>query len=256
MSLAGKIAIVTGGARGIGKGIVLNLAKQGAKVAFTYVSSSSKAHADDLVRQVEQLGSSAHAIQADAASPSSPEIVLSSTLAAFDVSHIDILVNNAGLGSASTLLEEVTLDEYDKIMNVNVRAVIFMTQAFVRYVKPGGRIVNLSSISARGGFATQSVYSASKAAVEALTRVWATELGHKYGVTVNAVNPGPVDTDMYRAAGEVHLARMEEQNKKTPAAPRAGTENDVAEIVGFLCEERSRWVSGDVVCANGGMLYM
>lgn len=208
------------------------------------------------MHEVQELGSSAHAIQADATSPSSPEAVLASTLTAFNVSNVDILVNNAGLGSASTLLEEITLDEYDKIMNVNVRAVIFMTQAFLRYVNAGGRIVNLSSISARGGYATQSVYSASKAAVEALTRVWATELGHKYGATVNAVNPGPVDTDMYRAAGEVHLARMEEQNKKTPAAPRAGTENDVAEIVGFLCEERSRWVSGDIVCANGGMLYI
>ncbi|KAI8712956.1 hypothetical protein NCS52_01395300 [Fusarium sp. LHS14.1] len=256
MSLTGKVAIVTGGARGIGKGIVLTLAKQGARVAFTYVSESSKPRADALVRKVQDLGSSAHAIQADAASPSSPEAVLASTLAAFNVSNVDILVNNAGLGSAATLLEEITLEEYDRIMNVNVRAVIFMTQAFLRYVNAGGRIVNISSISARGGYATQSVYSASKAAVEALTRVWATELGHKYGVTVNAVNPGPVDTDMYRAAGEVHLARMGEQNKKTPAAPRAGTENDVAEIVGFLCEERSRWVSGDVVCANGGMLYI
>ncbi|KAM0230963.1 hypothetical protein ACHAP5_011218 [Fusarium lateritium] len=255
MSLAGKVAIVTGGARGIGKGIVLALAKQGAKVTFTYVSPSSATQAEDLVSQVESIGSSAHAIQADAACLSSPAAVISSTLAAFKVSHLDILINNAGLGSAGTRIEEITSDEFERIMAVNVRAVIFMTQAFVPYVRPGGRIVNLSSISARGGFATQSVYSASKAAVEALTRVWATELGHKYNITVNAVNPGPVDTDMYRAAGEVHLARMEEQNKKTPASPRAGTENDVAEIVGFLCEERSRWVTGDVVCANGGMLY-
>lgn len=171
------------------------------------------------------------------------------------MSNLDILVNNAGIGSAATTLEEVTFKEYDQVMNVNVRAVIFMTQAFVKHVNRGGRIVNLSSISARGGYATQSVYSASKAAVEGLTRVWATELGPKYGVTVNAVNPGPVDTEMYRAAGEVHLARMEEQNKKTPAAPRAGTENDVADIVVFLCEERSRWVTGDTVCANGGFLF-
>lgn len=100
------------------------------------------------------------------------------------------------------------------------------------------------------------MYAATKAAVEGLTRVWATELGHKYGVTVNAVNPGPVDTDMYRAAGEVHLKRMEEQNKKVPAEPRCGTAQDVADVVTFLCEERSRWVTGDVVCANGGMLYI
>lgn len=159
------------------------------------------------------------------------------------------------MGSAATLLEQITPEEYVNVMDVNVRAVIFMTQAFVRRVNRGGRIVNLSSISARGGYATQSVYSASKAAVEGLTRVWATELGPRYDVTVNAVNPGPVDTDMYRAAGQVHLARMEEQNKKTPAGPRAGTENDVANIVLFLCEERSRWLTGDVVCANGGMLF-
>lgn len=181
---------------------------------------------------------------------------MSETLSIFAATSLDILVNNAGLGSAATLLESVTLEEYNSVMDVNVRAVIFMTQAFIHHVGWGGRIVNLSSISARGGYATQSVYAASKAAVEGLTRVWANELGHKYGVTVNAVNPGPVDTDMYRAAGEVHLARMEEQNKKTPAAPRAGTEGDVADIVLFLCEERSRWVTGDIVCANGGMIFI
>jgi NAD(P)-dependent dehydrogenase (short-subunit alcohol dehydrogenase family) len=88
-----------------------------------------------------------------------------------------------------------------------------------------------------------------------MTRVWATELGHKYQITVNAINPGPVDTDMYRAAGDVHLARMAKENEKTPAAPRAGTAEDVADIVCFLCEERSRWITGDVICANGGMIF-
>lgn len=219
------------------------------------MSRSSKEHADTLVKAVETLGTSALAIQADSRDLSAPESVVSETLAAFGTTSLDILVNNAGLGSAATSLEEITVEEYNNVMDVNVRAVIFMTQAFVRHLARGGRIVNLSSISARGGYATQSVYSASKAAVEGLTRVWATELGPKYGATVNAVNPGPVDTDMYRAAGEVHLARMEEQNKKTPAAPRAGTEGDVADIVVFLCEERSRWITGDVVCANGGMLF-
>jgi 3-oxoacyl-[acyl-carrier protein] reductase len=125
-------------------------------------------------------------------------------------------------------------------MSVNVRAVIFMTQAFLAHINPGGRIVNLSSISPRCGYTTQTVYAASKAAVEGLTRVWAKELGQKYNITVNAVNPGPVDTDMYRATGEVHLARIEEENKKTSAAARVGTADDVADIVIFLCEERAR----------------
>lgn len=225
------------------------------QVAFTFVSDSSKPHADSLVKEVESVGSAAIAIQADNASLSAPDAIVSSTLSFFRVSKLDILVNNAGLGSSSHRIEDVTVEEYDAIMNVNVRAIVFVTKAFVAHVNHGGRIVNLSSISARGGYATQSVYAASKAAVEGLTRVWATELGHKYGVTVNCVNPGPVDTDMYRVAGLVHLAKMEEQNKKTPAAPRAGTENDVAEVVVFLCEERSRWVTGDTVCANGGMLF-
>lgn len=189
------------------------------------------------------------------ADPAAPSILLRATLEAFKVNHIDILVNNAGLGQ-NTPLEDITVEEYEKLMAVNVRAVIFMTQAAIKHINRGGRIVNLSSISARGGYATQSVYAATKAAVEGLTRVWATELGQKYGVTVNAVNPGPVDTDMYRAAGEVHLKRMEEQNKKVPAAPRCGTPEDIADIVLFLTEERSRWVTGDIICANGGMLYL
>jgi NAD(P)-dependent dehydrogenase (short-subunit alcohol dehydrogenase family) len=188
---------------------------------------------------------------ADLAAPSK---IIEATRKGFGVERIDILVNNAGLGQ-NTPLKEVTVDEYERLMRVNVRSVIFMTQAVLPYIRPGGRIVNLSSISARGGYATQTVYAASKAAIEGITRVWATELGHKYGITVNAVNPGPVDTDMYRAAGPVHLARMEEQNKKVPAAPRCGTEKDVADIIAFLCDERSRWITGDIICANGGMLY-
>jgi 3-oxoacyl-[acyl-carrier protein] reductase len=224
------------------------------KIAFNYVSDSSTPAAESLVQEVKALGSEAVAIQCDIASLDAPETIISRTLEAFDVSKLDILVNNAGLGGNAPL-EDITALDYQKMMDVNVRAVLFMTKAFAPYVTRGGRIVNLSSISARGGYPTQSVYAASKAAVEGLTRVWATELGKKYGITVNAVNPGPVDTDMYRAAGPVHLANMEEQNKKTPAAPRAGNENDVAGIVLFLCEERSRWVTGDVICANGGILF-
>ncbi|KAF4937355.1 hypothetical protein K456DRAFT_1897396 [Colletotrichum gloeosporioides 23] len=255
MSLKGKVAIVTGAARGIGAGIVRALAKEGASVAFNYVSPSSESAAVTLVEEVKSLGSRAVCVRVDMASLDAPKDLLDATLEEFQTDKIDILINNAGLGGNAPL-EEVTVEDYDRLMTVNVRAVIFMTQAVLPHINRGGRIVNLSSISSRGGYSTQSVYAASKAAVEGLTRVWATELGHKYGVTVNCVNPGPVDTDMYRAAGPVHLARMEEQNKKVPAEPRCGTEQDIADIVVFLCEERSRWVTGDTVCANGGMLYL
>ncbi|KAL4899132.1 hypothetical protein BDW74DRAFT_118700 [Aspergillus multicolor] len=254
MSLEGKIAIVTGGARGIGAGIVRSLSKEGAKVAFNYVSLSSKAAADSLVDELRRAGRDAVSIQANVTDASAPNSIIQAALAAFETDRIDILINNAGLGD-NRPLEEVTLEVYTSLMDVNVKAVIFMTQAVLPFIRRGGRIINLSSISARGGYPTQSVYAASKAAVEGLTRVWATELGHKYGITVNAVNPGPVDTDMYQAAGPVHLARMEEENKKVPAGQRCGTVEDIGDIVTFLSEERSRWVTGDVICANGGILY-
>lgn len=204
--------------------------------------------------EIESKGGKSACVRCDMGDKSAASVLLDATFKAFGVERVDILVNNAGLGQ-NTPLKHITLEEYDRLMSINVRAVIFMTQAILPYVHRGGRVVNLSSISARGGYATQTVYAATKAAVEGLTKVWATELGHEYGITVNAVNPGPVDTDMYRAAGPVHLKRMEEQNKKVPAAPRCGTPEDIADIILFLCEERSRWVTGDIICANGGMLY-
>ncbi|THY98959.1 NAD(P)-binding protein [Aureobasidium pullulans] len=272
MSLTGKIAIVTGGARGIGAAIVMSLASEGAKVnrqhlgymnlrltvsqvAFNYVSDSSGFKAQELVIYIKSKGGDAVCVQADMADPVAPRKIIEATLHGFKTDRIDLLVNNAGLGQ-NTPLQDVTIEEYEKLMNVNVRAVIFMTQHILPYLKgTSNRIVNLSSISARGGFATQTVYAATKAAVESFTRVWAKELGHSHKVTVNAVNPGPVDTDMYRAAGEVQLAIMDKQNKTVPAAPRCGTGEDVADIVTFLCGEKARWITGDVICANGGMLF-
>lgn len=218
------------------------------------MSDSSKSDAHSLVDEVKALGSDAVPIQCDISASDTPDLIVQTTLEHFDTSTIDILINNAGLGGG-TPLEEVTIEEYERLMGTNVRGVIFLTKAVLPYIARGGRIINLSSISARGGYATQTVYAATKAAVEGLTRVWATELGQKYGVNVNAINPGPILTDMYFASGDKHLARMEEQNKKTPAAPRAGTPQDVADIILLLCDERSRWITGDVVCANGGMLY-
>ena len=228
------------------------------QVLFNYVSEGSRALAESLVFELMKDGKRAACVRADMASEDAPYTIVRATVEAFQTGHIDILVNNAGV-ALNAPLNEVTQHEVNTQMRINVSAVIFMTQALLPYLNrtsTGNRIVNLSSISARGGFATQTVYGASKAAVEGLTRVWAKELGQKYNVTVNAVNPGPVDTDMYRAAGEVHLARMEEQNKQVPAAARCGTAEDVADIVTFLCTEKARWITGDVICANGGMLFV
>jgi 3-oxoacyl-[acyl-carrier protein] reductase len=123
------------------------------------------------------------------------------------------------------------------------------------FPKPsGGRIINVSSISSQAGFFGQTVYAASKGAVEGLTRVWATELGRKYGLTVNAINPGPVDTDMFDGTTKEFSDYV--FSRYPPAVgDRKATAQDIADIVCFLAEERSRWVSGDIVCANGGGMY-
>lgn len=156
------------------------------------------------MQDITAAGGRASCVQADVADPQSPYNIVSAALRAFDVDYIDILVNNAGVAQ-NTKLKDITIEEYEKQMAINVRSVIFMTQQVLPYLKRdrgGNRIINLSSISARGGFATQTVYAASKAAVEGLTRVWAKELRHECNVTVNAVNPGPVDTDSTEQLGQ------------------------------------------------------
>jgi 3-oxoacyl-[acyl-carrier protein] reductase len=151
-------------------------------------------------------------------------------------------------------LGEVTPEEFDIVYNTNVKGLIFVTQAVIPHMPRGGRIINFSSVAARGGYATHTVYGSSKVAVEALTRTWATELGPR-GITVNAVNPGPVETELFRKAGDLIIAHMEEASKKIPGG-RIADVDDIAEIVVFLASEGSRWVTGDVVSSNGGMMYL
>ncbi|KAH7471780.1 hypothetical protein FOMA001_g13177 [Fusarium oxysporum f. sp. matthiolae] len=210
MSMKGKVAIVTGGSRGIGASIAKELGKRGAMVAITYAVSSSQA---DTVVETIKSTSDAIALQADCKDPASPEKVISATVQAFG-ERIDIIVNNAGVGD-ELYLEDITLEHFDKVMYTNVRFPIFLLQKALPYLQRGGRVVNLSSVAARQGrpefasisycvnqretgFAMQSVYGASKACLESLARTYAVELGHKYGITINAVNPGAVATDMWR----------------------------------------------------------
>ncbi|KAK9310938.1 putative oxidoreductase [Lipomyces starkeyi] len=255
MSLSGKVAIVTGAARGIGASIALRLAQEGAKVAITYATSSSTPKAAALVSLLSELGTSGIAIQADLAGDTAPSQIVAKTLSGFGVDHIDILVNNAGVADVHPV-EEVNRDMYDHVFAINTRAVFFMTQAVLPYISRGGRIIHVSSTNARTGMPGTAVYSASKVALEAFTRVMAAEFGPKYGVTVSAVNPGPVATDMYLSAPDTLRESMDELVKNVPAGGRMGTPEDIADIVSFLASENSRWVSGNVVTANGGMVMM
>ncbi|KAL8707046.1 MAG: hypothetical protein Q9225_007855 [Loekoesia sp. 1 TL-2023] len=247
-SLKGKVAIITGGSRGIGAQIAQELARRGANVAITYTSSSSEKGVNEILQKIEALdnGSRAIQIQADLRSPSSPAKIVRETLTAFG-SEIHILVNNAG-ADLSKPFTEITPEDFSYIYDLNVRAILLMTQAVTHHLGLSGRIINIGSVGARYGFKGHSLYCSSKAAVEGLSRVMAAELGSK-GHTVNTVNPGPVQTELL---DQIQPDIVAMQKGQTPAENRLGTTDDIAQVVGFLAEESSRWITAQTISASGG----
>ena len=241
-TLNGKVALVTGGSRGIGAAIVRRLARDGATVAFTYVSSPDKSQA--LVREVEAAGGKARAYQADAADPAALRATVDQ--AAADFGRLDILVNNAGifLGGA---FEDTTLEDYEQTMAVNVRAVFVASQAAARHLSEGGRIVSIGSCLADSvPSAGMTLYSMSKSALSAFTRGLARDLGPR-GITVNLVQPGSTNTDMNPADGdhaEGQRARM--------AIPRYGDASNIAGMVAWLASEEGRFATGAAFTIDGG----
>lgn len=160
---------------------------------------------------------------------------------------VNILVNNAGCERVKSLAE-LSVDDYDAVFNLNVRGLMLMTQAILPYLQPKGRIINISSVGSREGFASLGLYCASKAAVEGLTRVWAMELGHN-GTTVNAVNPGPVQTELLN---NIPKDIIDMQKKLTAVEHRLGQPKEVSDIVSWLAGDESSWVSGQAISASGG----
>ncbi|RVX73378.1 hypothetical protein B0A52_03020 [Exophiala mesophila] len=252
MALAGKVAIVTGGSRGIGAGIAYELASRGANILITYNSASAKA--EEVANSIRNLGVDVAIVQASGTDKAAPEAVVKAAVERWKV--IDIIVNNAGEG-ADCDFDKLSYDFWDLQMNCNIRFPVFLVQAAMPYFGPAPRIVNLSSVFARSGPLDCMSYAASKGAMESATRSLARELGHKYNATVNCVNPGPVATDMWlKDTTPAQLAFWEPIIKETPAAPRVAEVDDVVQIVAFLCDERSRWSTGSVVNANGGMYFV
>jgi 3-oxoacyl-[acyl-carrier protein] reductase len=220
------------------------------QIAVVYTSAKSESLASNVVQQIEQLGSQAVAVQADLGRIDAGEKIVSETLAAFG-SSIHILVNNAGVEFDRSLLE-TTAEDYAKIFDVNVRGTLLLTKAVVPHLQAPGRIINMSSVGARSGFAKLALYCASKAALEGLTRCLAAELG-ELGHTVNAVEPGPTESEML---DNIPKDIVDLQLKMTPAQHRAGKPDDIAQVVGWLAEEQSRWVSGQSISASGGYLML
>ncbi|NIF44352.1 SDR family NAD(P)-dependent oxidoreductase [Burkholderia sp. Tr-862] len=240
--LQGKRALVTGGSRGIGAAIAKRLAADGADVAITYEKSAERAQA--VVADIEALGRRAVAIQADSADPVAVRGAVDH--AAQTLGGLDILVNNAGIFRAGAL-DDLTLDDIDATLNVNVRAVIVASQAAARHLGEGGRIVSTGScLATRVPDAGMSLYAASKAALIGWTQGLARDLGAR-GITINLVHPGSTDTDMNPADGE-HAGAQ----RSRMAIPQYGKAEDVAALVAFVVGPEGRSINGAGLTIDGG----
>jgi 3-oxoacyl-[acyl-carrier protein] reductase len=241
-NLIGKTALVQGGSRGIGAAIVKRLAEQGAAVAFTFVSSEDKARA--LHDDITAAGGKALAIKADSASEQAIRDAVAKTVEAFG--GVDILVNNAGV-LAIAPLEEFKLEDFDRTLAINVRSVFIASQEAARHMKEGGRIINIGSTNAdRMPFGGGGVYAMSKSALVGLTKGLARDLGPR-GITVNNVQPGPVDTDMNPADSDFAESLM-----GLMAVPRYGKAEEIAAMVAYLAGPEAGYVTGASLTIDGG----
>jgi 3-oxoacyl-[acyl-carrier protein] reductase len=240
--LEGKIALITGGSRGIGAAIAKRLAADGAKVAITYSKGADAAEA--VVKEIEREGAKAIAIQADAADSNAVKAAVDKTVAA--LGGLDILVNNAGTAVPKTF-EETTLEELNRLIDINVRGVFVATQAALRHLKNGGRIITIGSCVGERVMTPGLVpYSATKGAVKMFAQGLSREVGAR-GITVNNVQPGPIDTDLNPASGEWAVPQ-----KAATALNRYGTVDEVASLVAFIAGPESSYITGANLTVDGG----
>ena len=242
--LQDKVALVTGASRGIGAAIAARLAVDGAKVVVNYARSEPAAN--EVVQSIKNTGGDAIAVRADISDLDQIPGLVDQTLQEFG--WLDILVNNAAYSQRRTL-DEIDLDQFSRHFTLNVRGLLFMTQAAARHMTSGGRIINITSGIVRARVAGSAVYAGSKAAVEAFTRCLAAELGPR-GITINSLAPGPTESDMLRESVPEPVQRA--LVGQTPLG-RLGTPRDIADAVAFLASDDSRWITGEVIGANGGL---
>jgi 3-oxoacyl-[acyl-carrier protein] reductase len=241
-TLENKAALVTGASRGIGAAIAKRLAAEGAAVAITYVSG--KERADEVVREIEEGGGRALAIRADSGNADEVTSAVAETVKAFG--RLDVLVNNAGLVAVAPI-EEFSLEDFDRLVAVNVRAVFVAAKEAAKHLGEGGRIITIGSVNAdRITFAGGSVYAMTKAAVAGLTRGLARDLGPR-GITVNNVQPGPVDTDMNPADGPFAAVL-----KQHLAIDRYARAEEIAGLVAYLAGPEAGYVTGASLSIDGG----
>jgi 3-oxoacyl-[acyl-carrier protein] reductase len=240
--LEGKIALVTGGSRGIGAAIAKRLAADGANVAITYTKGADAAVS--VVKEIERAGGKAIAIQADAADAGAVEAAVEKTVATFG--QLDVLVNNAGTAIPKTF-EETMLEELDRLIDLNVRGTFVATQAALKHMKSGGRIIMIgSSVGERVVVPGLVPYSATKGAVKMFSQGLSREVGSR-GITVNNDQPGPIDTDLNPAAGEWAVPQ-----KAATALDRYGHVEEVAALVAFVAGPEASYITGANLTVDGG----
>ncbi len=244
--LDGKIALVTGGTRGIGKGICEKFVQEGATVVFTYISSEEKANA--LAAELSANGAEAMAVKSDAANFEQTEALVNQVVAQFG--QLDVVVNNAGI-TRDNLLMRMKEEDWDAVMETNLKSVFNVTKAVQRTMlkQRSGSIINISSIVGVQGNAGQSNYAASKAGIIGFTKSIAKELGSR-NIRCNAITPGFIETEMTEALDE----KVVEEWRKSIPLKRGGTPEDVANAALFLASDMSSYVTGQVVSVCGGML--
>ncbi|ASS91591.1 MAG: 3-oxoacyl-[acyl-carrier-protein] reductase [Bacillaceae bacterium] len=244
--LSGKTALVTGGSRGIGRAIAIDLAKNGADVAVNYSGNEEKAN--EVVKEIESLGRKAFAIRANVANADEVNSMVNEVIERFG--RLDILVNNAGI-TKDNLLMRMKESEWDDVININLKGVFNCTKAVTRQMmkQRSGRIINIASIVGIAGNAGQANYVAAKAGIIGLTKTTAKELAGR-NITVNAVAPGFISTDM---TDQLPEQIRNEMLKQIPLG-RFGEPNDIANMVTFIASDKSSYMTGQTLCLDGGMV--
>jgi 3-oxoacyl-[acyl-carrier protein] reductase len=240
--MEGKVALVTGASRGIGAAIAKRLASEGARVAITYAKDAKSASA--VVKSIEDKGGKAVAIQADSAAPEAIKGAVDKTVATFGA--LDVLVNNAGTAIPKAF-EEGTLEEFDLMIDLNFRGTLIATHAALKHLKNGGRIINIGScVGERMMTPGLVAYSATKGAIKMFTQGLSREVGNR-GITVNNIQPGPIDTDLNPASGDWATPQL-----ANTALKRYGTVDEVAALVAFIASPEAAYITGANLTVDGG----
>lgn len=252
METTNKLALVTGGSRGLGKNMALALAKKGTNVLLTYHSKKDEAEA--VVEEIKQLGQKAAALQLNAGEVKSFDTFftqLKTTLkTSFNTDHFDFLINNAGFGIHASFAE-TTEEQFDDLMNVHFKGVYFLTQKALPILNDGGRIVNISSGLARFSNPGYAAYASMKGGIETLSRYMAKELGTR-GIAVNVVAPGAIETDFGGGLVRDNVG-LNQMLAGLTALGRVGVPDDIGGVVAFLCSEEARWINGQRIEVSGGI---